>query len=72
MTRSHDDRCVSVQAGAVRPPVPKCLRWRDCVWPAGKVVAMALSALLLLLQIVAYVAVIAARAVARSTRGRPK
>jgi hypothetical protein len=70
MTGGHDDPCLSAHALGYPTAGAECLGSRDCIWPAGKVVAMALSALLLL--ILAYVAVVAVRAIARSTRRRPR
>lgn len=64
MTGGHDDPCLSAHARGCPTARAECLRSRDCIWRAGKVLAMALSALLLL--ILAYRAVVAGRAVARS------
>ncbi len=70
MTRCHDDRYSSAHAAGLSDRRAECLGLRDCVRPAGKVVPMALSALLLL--ILAFIAVAVVRAVARSIDRRPR
>jgi hypothetical protein len=55
---------------AAVPTRAECLGWRDGVWPACKVAAMALGALLLLT--LAFIAVTAMRTLARLTRRRPR